>query len=217
MARIDDLTKYVSLRVDEYLEDATAASNVEIPFGDIPFELDEAVKWILRTISRDLLADFVKEPGSAPSLTVDLVGEKVIIPLPEDYLRFYSVQMNGWIRPVQTYYTDDSQQYQQQQFEYLRGTIERPMAFMVANPASGAKRDLEVYPDGEGTLKKLLYVPILKASDSSYTVTLFDDALVWKAAASVLHIMRLQGLSDRALAMAEKARDEVKTGRVGAS
>ena len=127
--RFDKLVSYVTLRIDEYAEQIEGEVP-DAPVGDIKYELTEAAKAILRLMRRYPALSAAKKQYKPVALDVSDRGGSVV-PLADDFLRFVSVKMAGWMRPATEWVEDTSRIYQQQIYEQRRATKDKPVAAMV--------------------------------------------------------------------------------------
>ncbi len=129
-ARLDYLKQLVKLRVDEYMETSDAETTIDLNMGDIEYELGRAPRYVLSVVDR--VVGFTSAT-STTTLTVVQEPEKfrTIIPLPDNYMRFISLMMEGWNVPVNELLPDTSRAYREQQYAMRRGTNEQPKAFII--------------------------------------------------------------------------------------
>jgi hypothetical protein len=151
--RLDYLKMLVSVRVEEYFE-APAEDNTAIPFGDIEYELNQAARYVMRQVPRNI--SFFGSEAYDYGVAIELPDrEGAIIPLPNDYLRFTRFKMAKWAFPANEYMSDVSSAYKQQQFKMRRGTNQKPAVFLVPYAkqyqAGTAPAILGVKKEGEGS------------------------------------------------------------------
>lgn len=198
-ARQDQLVMLTSLRIEEYLESEAESKDADLPFGDIVYELEQSCKYVLRLVERPLTFSSAKE---ASGLTpVEFSGKGcVVIPLPEDYLRFTRLKINGWDRAVNSYMSDQSRAYKQQVYSQRRGVAAKPVVFLVPyfGPGStSSQQALEAYPAGDDSIEELIYIPFLKPYELPVEL---EDAVIWKTVSALLTIMRETDLAKNAMA-----------------
>lgn len=142
--KLNKLKTLVSLRVDEYSEQADEIGDNDINLGDIAFELDNSAREVLSAVERD---SGFRAARDITDYSAVIAGnhEGGRVPLPDDYLRFTSMKMQNWSLPVNQLISDQSRAYRQQQYEYRRGTPEQPKAFLV--PMREAAYEAGVVPN----------------------------------------------------------------------
>jgi len=206
---LQQLVTLVTLRVDEYTEDISGQIP-EAPVGDIEQELKLAAVSVLRKLARpNALSSTVVKTASDITLLAGTGGYGNLLPLPDDYLRFVSLMMEEWDRPVTRYFSDITPIYKQQVYERRRATSEKPMAFLV--PFDNAvKRALHAVPGG--ALESLTYVPKLEPDDMPDD---YVDAMVWDAVARIFLILRQGELAGVAFNEATRAINELNQGAYG--
>lgn len=125
--RLNKLKELVTLRVDEYSEQAQTPFP-EVPTGDIEYELDEAAKSLTRKLDR--VSSFIasKLQKNIIPITKD---NSVVLPLADDFLRFVSVKMQGWRQAATDFVRDTSPIYRQQIYDHRRAGVEKPVAAMI--------------------------------------------------------------------------------------
>ena len=128
--RLDYLKKLVALRVDEYSESPDNIGEDDVNFGDFEYELDQSARKILTTVDRYYAIQSAKK---AKYITAkeDTSKKCLTIPLPEDYLRFVSLNVSGWKTPCTNVISDSTKAYRMQQYDMRRGTVEQPKTFLV--------------------------------------------------------------------------------------
>lgn len=150
--RLDWLTMLVSLRVEEYLESVAEAKDADIPFGDIQYELEQAGKYILRLVKRPISFSSAKKAKYAFPIE-DTARGCLVIPLPDDYLRFTRIKIDGWALGVSSYMSDLSRAYKQQIYYQRRGVKEKPVVFLVPHLSEYQAHTLadgEIYAEKTG-------------------------------------------------------------------
>jgi len=127
---VDELTVRVSVDVDEYLEKASDVNDVAIPTGDIPAYLDEAAREVIRKIDRITALDLA-QLAINPFAVNDTNKRQSIIPLPENFYRFFSLKLSSFNQPVTEFVPDNSSAYRLQQYAHRRGTPNRPFVSLI--------------------------------------------------------------------------------------
>ena len=125
--RLNKLKELVTLRVDEYSEQAQTPFP-EVPTGDIEYELNEAAKSLTRKLDR--VSSFVASRKQKNIIPVQKENSTVL-PLADDFLRFVSVKLKGWRQPATDFVRDTSAIYRHQIYDNRRAGVEKPVAAMI--------------------------------------------------------------------------------------
>lgn len=217
MATLAALKELVLLRVDEFTEEI-AGEIPDAPVGDVEEELKFAAKSILRKMDRHtalLATTFATDATTGVAVTENSSPQGTVITLPADFLRFVSVKMDSWEQAVNEFLSDASPRYREQKYTRRRGTVEKPLVFIIPYDNTGnadiTNMALEVFPN-DATLSSLVYVGVKDPEDMPDE---FMDALCWEAAGRVLLIMELGEKAKMAFESAKRAIDELNLGIYG--
>jgi len=95
----------------------------------------------------------------ADGLKIDADG-RAMLPLPDDFLLFFSLRMTSWQRPAGEVLAQDSwlRRLQGNRWHGLRGTPQRPLAFMAVDDEGRRCMELFSCPQGD-TLAEGWYMP----------------------------------------------------------
>jgi hypothetical protein len=232
----ENIKQWVEARIDEVLPrdpDGSVSVLIESPANFIDEELDPSALHILYHAPREALFRVsvsdkkhhkTGERDYATRVITNDDGSGKIV-LPTRFLRFVSMKLSDWKRPVESLLSQDDPNYKLQFNEFQRGTIYKPVGVLV--PFS-TYNDSEKYTDTansvaavninqaieffttsktKATLESLTYIPRLLAEEMPDDLL---DAMVWYCAGRILQIMKLD--ASPAYAMAEKLLGEIKPG-----
>jgi hypothetical protein len=206
----EHLIQWVEARIDEVL---TSENIIESPVNIIDQELDPSAVYILRNARREALFSTVRgdkqhhasnERTDVPTRVIKNDDGSGVIILPTDFLRFVSLQMNDWNRPLTKLISQDDELYKRQFNTYQRGSTSKPVGALVdytgeystdeKTPVAGqgpnavqVNQAIEFFTSPEGVIKTFTYVPRLKAEQMPVDLI---DAMVWYAASRTLFILK---------------------------
>lgn len=153
---IDDLVKEVRITLDENAEQSSYLNeSVENQDLDaiIRAKLPEAARDVIDTAEVELLEPVAMQTTA----TANEWGG--VLTVPEDYLRFVSLKMKGWVRAVTALAAEGSDIELMQHNPYTRGTKSKPVCILRTNE-SGVK--VIEYYGVSAEVEKALYVPMPK-------------------------------------------------------
>lgn len=137
----ENIIKQILLRIDEIS-----------PFKDADIIDNNLIDGLLNETAEDVL---MKLPlHLLPSTTVNSISEitdsiLTKFQLPTDFLRLIKLRLSSWIKPVNELLPEEHPKFQlQYNNKYLRGTVNRPIAFIV-NASTSNK---EAYCFGKGVV-----------------------------------------------------------------
>ena len=127
---IDDLVKEVRITLDENAEQSSYLNeSVENQDLDaiIRAKLPEAARDVIDTAEVELLEPVAMQTTA----TANEWGG--VLTVPEDYLRFVSLKMKGWVRAVTALAAEGSDIELMQHNPYTRGTKSKPVCILSTN------------------------------------------------------------------------------------
>lgn len=130
----ENIIKQILLRIDEI--SPFAATDI-IDNDLIDGLLNESAEDVLMKLPLHLL------PTSTPS-TVNQISDQIStkIQLPIDFLRLIKLKLSGWNKSINELFPEEHPKFQLQYTnKYLRGTINRPIAFIV-NATTNQNKDI---------------------------------------------------------------------------
>lgn len=176
MKKMDELTPY-----SEGFVLTTTASQKPIE-GTIDSILDECARDILLShpLSKLPLTSIIPTPAGQ----TDGSG---FISLPSDYLRLVSLQIKGFKRDIVNLITPDDPLYKLQTNEFVRGSKNKPVAFLAQKVIGGTARQVIHYfslnAGDTHITEQFVYVALISAENfNSYLL----DGLGWLAASKTL-------------------------------
>lgn len=202
--KLDYLINWVTARVDELMP---TGQTTNAPVGNIDKELEKAAVYLLRMIRIELAYLVAKPANIADTQESD---NSLIIPCPEDYLRFIRVKLTGWKRPVDQLHASNSPVYTNQSNEFMAADPHKPAAALVPHISEHSKQAIECFP--KASLIELIYVPRLKPFEMPEDL---EDPMVWLAAGRVLTIMRRAELANQATRNGLESIAALRVGLVG--
>lgn len=215
---LDDLVQRVSSKIDETVpkgDNVESGALSEAPVNFIEEELDRSAEFILRmgpvTMVKQAMVKAAKHfpvgmtdpatPAVNPDVRViyDTDSGIAIVPCPQNFLRFISIELSSWIMPVMELIKQEDPKYRiQKNNRDHRGTQTKPKGALIGftdyaeNEIStdwpNRNVAIECFSSKEvPTLTALHYIPKTKA------INLPDDLIdpmLWMCAARTLRIMR---------------------------
>lgn len=173
-ANITDIITDVKLALDEN----ESASNVLLADTDqlqmdalIRSKIIDAVRYIHQAAPISMVEGMSPDPLPTPGQVTGGQDGSCTVALPDDFMRLIIFQMDDWKRPVVELIPDTSPLYAMQGSDYIgiRGGVKKPVA--VLTTSGGGKKHLEAY-SSEGTVSKLVYIPIPSISGTSPNETI---------------------------------------------
>ena len=177
--QLDYLKQWVTARVDELMPNAQSP---DVPIGLLDKELDEAARWVLLNARKELV--YVAAKDGSDIILVQKPG-KTLIPLDGKYLRFIRLQMQDWVRAIDSLIGVDSNVYRHQGNEFLRAGKERPTAAIVPYFDGDVRHAIECYPAAE-SVEQFIYIERLPAYKMPVGLV---DAMVWLTASRTMQIL----------------------------
>ncbi len=146
--------------------------------------LDEAGKRVLMNCPLHYLDVVKSDTGYGTANSDEVTG---FIPLATNFLRFVSLKMAEWLRPVSKLLDINSQEYAAQFNSFARGGIAKPKAAMAHRTVGGSQvRVLEYFSVlSSHAIEYLFYVQETEAENIQSNLR---DALTWVSAGMVLQI-----------------------------
>lgn len=155
--------------------------------------LNEAAKRVLMNCPKHYLSPVKSNVTATPDTTDTKIG---YIVLPDNFLRFISLKMAEWKRPVTDLTPVGTEEYFMQYNPYVRGGIAKPKA-------ASTHREIEVDIEGTPTLvqKRVLeyfsvnyshtidWLYYIQETEAENVQTNLRDALTWMSAGMVLQII----------------------------
>lgn len=137
----ENIIKQILLRIDEIS-----------PFQDADIIDNNLIDGLLNETAEDVLMKLPLHllPTSTPgSWQVQIDDYLMIITLPSDFLRLIKLKLSGWNKPVNELLPEEHPKFQlQYNNKYLRGTVNRPIAFIVNSTTNASK---QIFAFGKGT------------------------------------------------------------------
>ena len=215
---LEQLIERVSSKIDETIpkgDNVESGALVEAPVNFIEEELDRSSEFILRnapvTMVKQAMVKAAKHfkdgmtdpntPSPNPNVRViyDTTEKIAVVPCPQDFLRFISIQLSTWKMPVMELLKQEDPKYRKQKNNYEhRGTETKPIAALIGFTdyvedeisADWPNRNIAIEcfsSKTTPTLTALHYVPKTKAVDLPEDLI---DPMLWMCAARTLRIMR---------------------------
>lgn len=177
----EQLIKKVYRCIDETYPGTTEQDLEEF---NIPAFLDEAVRWVVKSVPVGALGEGTDHKG-------DAVTAEGKFSLSNYFLRLLEFKLASWKVSVTDTYSQSHPKYWQQQNPALRGGISRPMVFL----AKG-ETELEVFPNN-GTVEVFRTFDMAADADGHYTDSAYSnypdkllDVTAWKTAELIFSTMQ---------------------------
>lgn len=164
----------------------TDVNSPDVEEFNIPAFLDEAVRWVVKSVPVSALGD-----GDDNNFELSI---------PEGFLRMILLKMKGWRVPVMDALDTDNPRYWQQQNPALRAGKSRPVVFL-----DYAGCEFDPYPRGEGIsdefpkgeIERINIFKMDKGEDGLYTEEAYEtypdkllDITAWKTAELIFSVMQ---------------------------
>ena len=229
---LDDLIQRVSSKIDEVVpkgDNVEAGALSEAPVNFIEEELDRSAEFILRmgpvTMVKQAMVKAAKHfpvgmtdpntPSPNPDVRVIYDSDTgiAIVPCPQDFLRFISIELSTWRMPVMELLKQEDPKYRiQKNNRDHRGTELKPKAALIGFTDYATEEISSAWPNRKiaiecfsskttPTLTALHYVPKTKAINMPDDLI---DPMLWMCAARALRIMRQNQAAEVAKAVVEE-------------
>lgn len=171
-----DIIAKIRRAIDDIVPTATDSFT-----NDTDAELWQATSQAVQALLEELPLKHM-EPSVGTSATSTTADGGTDIVLPNGFLRFVNVRLNGWLGDLSELMEPDSDDARRQRSSWGRGTAEKPKA-MIRNNAAG-NLILSCWPSGTITL--LNYIPKAVVATDTVTCALKDYCerlVIFRAAA----------------------------------
>jgi hypothetical protein len=198
------LIQWVEFKIDELSADnQTPAVN----HGYIYRELREACVTVLRAAPDHIVARAATDGTTALNGTVAVVGGRNVLPLPDDFIRFLRLTLDGWKLPVDELIRPSTNLYRGQLNPNSGNDTYAPLGVLVPYVPGPAGMAIEAFPwsDAASPVLEFYYVP---ATAPEAMPPDLHDALTWGGAAKVFmsHAKDFQAAQNAQAAMMNSIR-----------
>lgn len=180
-------------KVRKALDDIAPTGVTDSFTTDVNSEIGQALVHAATSLSRELPLELLEPtiidnttstPEWSREESEDNDGSYLIV-LPNDFLRFGSLRIQGWKATVIELIEPGSEAERQQRSKWSRGSIEKPKAMLdnvivestVENEPGQRHQVLRYWPgESEMELARLVYVPAVSTSNDTLTCALKDEA-----------------------------------------
>ena len=192
MPTMEHLKKWVNIRIDEFTPGALDFESIEPVIDDLDQEIENSMHELIRLAPRERIYRY----GQAiPMNNAELSNGKLLIEMPEDWLRFLRVELPNWNQAVDFLTSVDAEPYRRATHRYMAPTNFRPFVALIPGTEN---MYLDCRPaDGDTSIGEVeaIYVPEVPATDVDSSL---EDVLVWLAVSRTFQIIRQPGLAQQA-------------------
>lgn len=193
------LINLTKLKLDEVIPEGEGLQFAVEGDANISDPLNLLIKGILPEAGKRVLincpANYLDPVKSTATAVQEADVKTGYIVLPDNFLRFISLKMTEWLRPVTRLTPIESEEYLMQKNQYVRGGIAKPKAAIMhraittgtpPDEITTQKRVLEYYSvNSSHAIDWLYYIQETAPEDIQINLR---DALTWMAAGMVLQI-----------------------------
>jgi len=205
------LVEWVEFRVDSI---TATGQTPAINHDSIWTELEEASKTVLRKAPLQFVYPAAKDGTTGLNAAKVFANNKLTLPLPDDFIRFLRLQVDGWEIPVDDLLDVRSNQYRLQQNQFSKAQATAPLGVLVPYPAAASKMAVEAFPGSNAASPVAAFYYVGATSPEQMPEELVDP-MVWEATARVAMNTKDVAASENAKASADRALAGLLIGQKG--
>lgn len=205
------LVEWVEFRVDSI---TPVGQTPAINHDSIWAELEEAAKAVLRKAPLAFVYPAAKDGTTAMNTAKTTVAGRLTLPLPDDFIRFLRLAVDGWSVPIDDLLDVRANQYRLQLNQFSRAQASAPLGVLVPYPAAASKRAVEAFPASADPAPVEAFYYVGTTSPELMPAEL-QDGMVWEATARVMLNSKEFNAAQSAMAGADRALSGLLVGQKG--
>ena len=197
----DDIKRLSVSYADEVLPDDGGFTP---PIASDQFDdlLDESARWVITHVDRQHLLNIATVVENNTALVTENTDGTGVITLPSTFVRFLSLKMSDWNRPVTSLVNPGTEQYDAQFVKGIRGSRWKPIAALSQSSGSVPKIEYFSTQADTHTISRLEYVLYTVAEQMPDALI---DGMCWLIASRLLVSLQHEEAANAAMGKAQES------------